>query len=196
MITAASARELYSYDPETGFLTNKKRRRGVRSGARAGRVRRDGYRSVIVNHAEILEHRLIWLIFHGQFPQQQIDHINRIRWDNRIANLRDVSGAENLLNRDCATPPAWFVSSRFKACTGLYHVKWRKRTKGHNREFQVGVFRTKEEADVAAAYTRQAVKRLWPDKPTSRAQLLALIRREIGSNSALHKKPDPKGRKG
>lgn len=35
-------------------------------------------------------HRLIWELEHGSRPEQ-IDHINRIRWDNRLENLRPAS---------------------------------------------------------------------------------------------------------
>ncbi|TNE46886.1 MAG: HNH endonuclease [Sphingomonadales bacterium] len=43
-------------------------------------------------------HVAAWAIYHGAFPEQQIDHINRIRTDNRISNLRDVSHISNCKN--------------------------------------------------------------------------------------------------
>lgn len=44
------------------------------------------------------EHRLIWLLMYGYMPEQDIDHINGVRDDNRLANLRECSRSFNLLN--------------------------------------------------------------------------------------------------
>jgi hypothetical protein len=43
-------------------------------------------------------HRIIWVLTHGKWPDGVIDHINRVRDDNRIENLRDVSVGENARN--------------------------------------------------------------------------------------------------
>ena len=48
----------------------------------------------------ILAHRAAWVIYHGEWPNGQLDHINRNRADNRIANLRSVTSSENAQNRD------------------------------------------------------------------------------------------------
>jgi hypothetical protein len=42
--------------------------------------------------------RLAWLYVHGEWPKNQIDHINRLRDDNRLVNLRDVTHTENCNN--------------------------------------------------------------------------------------------------
>jgi HNH endonuclease len=44
-------------------------------------------------------HRAAWVIVHGEWPKGEIDHINRVRSDNRLSNLRVVSHAENCQNR-------------------------------------------------------------------------------------------------
>jgi hypothetical protein len=43
--------------------------------------------------------RLAWLYIHGESPENQIDHINRVRDDNRLANLKDVTSSENNNNK-------------------------------------------------------------------------------------------------
>lgn len=88
-----------------------------KKGEIAGSKRKDGYRKVIINKHAYLSHRIIWLMFHGEFPRHQIDHINGIRDDNRIENLRDVNSSENNKNKA--------MDSRNS--TGVAGVYWFKR---------------------------------------------------------------------
>lgn len=67
--------------------------------ARAGTLDKNGYRYISLLGKRYPEHRLIWCLVHGQFPDGDIDHINQIRDDNRLENLRVVSKAENARNR-------------------------------------------------------------------------------------------------
>jgi hypothetical protein len=85
--------ETFIYIPETGQLINKK------SGQVEGRINSNGYLMVYFNGRNYRIHRLVYCMFHGHLPKQQIDHINRIKTDNRIANLRDVPCIENTRNR-------------------------------------------------------------------------------------------------
>lgn len=62
-----------------------------------------GHRQVGVTHPTlgrvlVLEHRLVWLLTHGEAPPPIIDHINRVPFDNRPSNLRAVTQAENFKN--------------------------------------------------------------------------------------------------
>ena len=104
VITADQVRELLHYDPSTGVLTWKERGDNPqwssrRAGKRAGSVNRKQYRAIKAFGKMYQGHRLIWLIMTGDWPAQQIDHINGIRDDNRWVNLREVSNTENLKNR-------------------------------------------------------------------------------------------------
>ena len=56
-------------------------------GKKAGSFATKGYRVVVINKKTYKEHRLVWLYHYGHMPKDQIDHINRIRDDNRIENL-------------------------------------------------------------------------------------------------------------
>lgn len=82
---------LFSYDPETGFV--------MRNGKRVGYLNGRGYREVCGNYIKVMEHRLAWRLYHGDWPTKEIDHINRCRADNRICNLRHASRFENGSNR-------------------------------------------------------------------------------------------------
>lgn len=58
-----------------------------------------GYRIVMVGGKEYRAHRMAWFLTHGKWPEGDIDHINRVRDDNRLVNIRDVTRSENLRNR-------------------------------------------------------------------------------------------------
>jgi outer membrane protein assembly factor BamB len=100
-LTAKVARSLLSYDRDTGELRWRVRPvANIPAGTIAGRVNGSGYWQTNVRGRKYSNHRLAWLIVTGEWPKGQIDHVNRIRSDNRFCNLRDVSGSENCLNRD------------------------------------------------------------------------------------------------
>jgi len=92
-------RRLLAYSPETGAITWKLGRRGVRVGAEAGSINALGYRQVMVGGRQYLAHRLAYALHYGEWPAGEIDHMNQARSDNRIANLRVVTTAGNAQNR-------------------------------------------------------------------------------------------------
>jgi len=98
-ITAKHVREMFDYNPEDGHLRWKKRAaRRVVIGAIAGSLR-GGYRVVMVHGRHCYAHRLIWLWVHGEWPMVMIDHINGIKDDNCLLNLREATRSENLANQ-------------------------------------------------------------------------------------------------
>jgi len=99
MLTQSRLKEVLSYDPETGkFVRKVSRSNSVKVGSVAGTLSPLGYTQIRVDGKRYLAHRLAWLYTHGYFPENQIDHLNGIRNDNRIKNLREVSNACNLQN--------------------------------------------------------------------------------------------------
>jgi hypothetical protein len=105
MMTLEKCKRLFSYDPLTGVFTHRARRQGVKHGARAGRPKDGGYRSIEMKGIKkgrivrIREHRLAWAFVHGDWPEMALDHINGVKDDNRIANLRLATTAQNNMNR-------------------------------------------------------------------------------------------------
>ena len=99
---------------------------------------------------KLLAHRAAWAIYYGKWPDGVLDHINGVRYDNRIKNLRDVSVVENVKNS----------ATRSDSSSGVVGVVWhRTRSKWMVRvgkEF-VGYFCDLEEAKVAR---REAASRL------------------------------------
>lgn len=143
MISLERVRQLLSYDPETGVLTwlEDRNERNPRKGIRAGTVRSDGYRSIIIERKWYAEHRLIWFHYHGYWPAHTIDHINCKPADNRIENLREATISQNLANRrGRRTFPKGVV---------LTNGAWVAHIRCAGRVFYLGRFKTAEEAGLA-----------------------------------------------
>ena len=101
MLNQSILKEYFSYNEHTGELTwIKKPSKKIVINTRAGSDNtKTGYRTIYFMGKNYQEHRLIWEWYYGYTPTHQIDHINHIRNDNRISNLRQVTIAENARNR-------------------------------------------------------------------------------------------------
>lgn len=62
-----------------------------------------GYMTGKIFNVNYKAHRIIWVIENGRWPECEIDHINGIRDDNRIVNLRCVTKSENARNSKMRT---------------------------------------------------------------------------------------------
>lgn len=93
-------KELLDYDGDTGYFIWREDRSGLaKKGVIAGGINSDGYRLISVDSVSYKAHRLAWLYATGYFPKNLIDHINGIRDDNRICNLRLATDRINGRNR-------------------------------------------------------------------------------------------------
>lgn len=92
-------KQYLSYDPETGHFTWIKSSclRPI-SGTRAGYKKTNGYIGISLFGKHMLAHRAAWAVSYGYWPQSEIDHINRVKSDNRLCNLRLASRQENASN--------------------------------------------------------------------------------------------------
>ena len=93
-------RSLLSYDPETGIFrwigrSGKRINVGDVAGSRRGKAK---YFQIGIDGIVIYNHHLAWFVTHGEWPARNLDHANRDKGDNRIANLRLVTQGQNLLN--------------------------------------------------------------------------------------------------
>ena len=143
-LTQARLKELLSYDPATGvFVWIKARARQVLVGSVAGTVGERGYRRIIIKGKNYRAHRLAWLYVYGEWPDSELDHINRDKLDNRISNLRIVTRSENLQNTDIrknntsGTKGVWLNKIR---------QKWVASVTINNKYKHLGHFDTIEEA--------------------------------------------------
>lgn len=154
-ITAAQVREVLDYEPVTGNLVWRKPvSRSVKVGDIAGTTKDNGYMQVRVGGRKYYAHRLVWLHVHGCWPSE-IDHINGVRSDNRIANLRDIAHAENCQNIRQRKP-----SNK----VGLLGVdrrkgsgKYRAAIKLDDKQIHIGHFSTAEDAHAAYVAAKRQI---------------------------------------
>lgn len=136
-ISIDDLRRRFRYNRKTGALTWKI---GPLKGMRAGSIQPDGYRRVYVGGARQMYSGVIcFAIAHGRWAHPEVDHKNRIRDDDRFANLREATRAENVANRS-----AWASSGH----AGIYRdgKKWRATRMQHGHRVYLGRFATADDA--------------------------------------------------
>ena len=139
------AKELLNYNPDTGVFTWKVSKRGVKFGAKAGTISSHGYVRIKVAGKILSSHRLAWYFIHNEFPNI-IDHINGVKDDNRIINLRSCTQAENMRN----TGKQNNNTSGYKGVSWSNEKrKWRVQIYTNNKNKHLGYFDSAKEASEA-----------------------------------------------
>ena len=98
MLTQKRLQFFFTLDMRNGKLVRNFKCGRAPAGTSSSYTDKDGYLCVAIEGKLYRAHRLVWLYVHGKFPKGDIDHINRIKDDNRIKNLRDVTRSENKQN--------------------------------------------------------------------------------------------------
>jgi hypothetical protein len=120
ILTQEELKSQLHYDPDTGIFTRTKTLTNCcKIGDVAGSKLNNGYIIIRVLNKKYLAHRLAWLYMTGNFPSQTIDHINRIKDDNRLCNLRHADQSHNNLN----------VCKNVSNTSGYKGVNWNKNRK-------------------------------------------------------------------
>lgn len=153
-ITQKYLKQVLHYDKDTGVFTWKvSNSNRVKAGNQTGHKKQaEGYTRIAINTKLYYSHRLAWLYEYGEFPIDQIDHVNHDRADNRIANLREVNNYLNSRN----------ISKRKTNTSGFNGVSWNKRDKTWLAEIIVngnkiflGYFKDKNEAICARLHANR-----------------------------------------
>jgi hypothetical protein len=132
MITQFDLQRILSYDPSTGVFTwiNPTSNR-VRLNDVAGCLGDDGYLKIQLMGNRYKSHRLAWLYCHGEFPEFELDHIDGVRVNNQLSNLRLATSKQNKEN----------VKLKITNTTGYRGIHWDKSRQKwlahitHNRKF-------------------------------------------------------------
>lgn len=119
LMSVGDIRDLIDYNPETGVLTAKVNFSGRQAGSVIGSQTWQGYYAFSLFGKKCFAHRLAWLLHYGEWPSQPIDHINGIKTDNSIRNLRLCSLSQNQFNKP----------TQKNNTTGVKGVYWNKRDK-------------------------------------------------------------------
>lgn len=107
---------------------------------------------IFIDKKAYLAHRLAWLYVHGTFPANDIDHINGVRHDNRIENLRDVPRVVNAHNRNRAN------KNNSHGRLGVYKVRhrWVAQLGAKGARRYLGIFDSAVEAEAAYLAAKEA----------------------------------------
>jgi len=146
VITQSELKEVLNYDAETGLFTwiktSKMSRR--KPGDVAGGTNSEGYRQIGVLSRYYFAHRLAWLYVHGEWPPGCIDHINGIRTDNSMCNLRVVSVRENNFNIRAIRAKSGHIGV-YQKSQGSFFAS----IKADGKHRGLGSFKSAEEASIA-----------------------------------------------
>lgn len=156
--TPETLRQLLRYEPETGKLywrpiaSAVSKRDRCWNGKYAGKEaitsdNGNGYRvGRLQGYRKMYAHRTVWALVHGHWPEHDIDHINGIRDDNRLNNLRQATRSENMMNTPAHRDNASGVKGVFW-CT--QKLKWSARITVEGNPSHLGYFSTKDAAGQA-----------------------------------------------
>lgn len=140
-------RRYMSYDPSTGKLRWKEKpNRNLAEGKEIGKENSWGHLCFGFRGRTWMVHRVAWFLYYGRWPEYQIDHINRVKTDNRIENLRDVP--QNINQQNQGNPhrnnKAGFLGVTLRGDGRPNPYRAAIKTNGKN--FNLGSFATAEEA--------------------------------------------------
>jgi len=144
--TVEKLRELLAYDADSGILIWRVNiGRKIKAGSHVGHLNSRGYVQTNVNGVTYKAHRLALAIFYGLWPDGQVDHINGIKSDNRIKNLRVVSECINHQNLRRAN-----VRNKVGLLGVSAHGKgWRAQIELNGKTHHIGTFSSSQVAHLA-----------------------------------------------
>lgn len=141
-LTQAEVKERLSYDPLTGKFT------WLETGKEAGTPDANAYLRLYIKGKSYLAHRVAYLYMYGEWPKEQIDHVNHKPWDNRLVNIRPASRFQNAQNMRPRQKPE---GSKYKGVRWDQKAQaWCASIQANNRRYRIpGFFKSAYEAHQA-----------------------------------------------
>jgi hypothetical protein len=165
LAAARAAADQILYTPLTGEMiwlpkigTDQETRRWNSRYAmkQAGCISERGYVRVVIlingKKKAIQAHQLAWFICNGELPQGEIDHINHVKHDNRLSNLRDVSRSTNQRNKPM---PRNNTSGFVGVVRSRGRDKWEAFGRDNGKRVYLGLFDAPEQAAQVAKEFRR-----------------------------------------
>ena len=122
----------YFYNSETGLVYS-------RLNKLVKTINKEGYNMIAIRYKNktknLCAHQFAWYCIYNEIVEE-IDHINGIRNDNRICNLRAVTRSQNQWNRKTAKGYTWFKINN----------KWRAQIYLNSKKIHLGYYNTEQEA--------------------------------------------------
>lgn len=153
MLTPDRIREVLHYDEPTGNLLWKITKSATApAGSIAGSLNAKGHVNIQIDKTLTTAHQIVFLLHHGYLPAE-IDHIDRDKTNNRIANLRPCTSSQNkgniaLLRNNVSGYRGVSLNKR----SGKYHAQ----IKINGKQTYIGRFVLPE--DAARAYNTAAME--------------------------------------
>ena len=142
-ITQEHLKSLLTYDRDTGEFRWRLKRPRCTPGNIAGTPSYHGYTIIKLNGVSYKAHRLAWLYETGDWPASELDHINRVRGDNRISNLRLATRFSNCQNR---VKSKTAYSKHIGVSRSFNGKRWRAYIDFNGKRRALGVFDTETQA--------------------------------------------------
>ena len=141
MLTQERLKQVLHYNPDTGAFTRLNDSPKSKKGSIVGYTNGRGWLRVKIDGKHYKLHRLAFLYMEGNFPPDEVDHINDVRSDNRWCNLRKATKSQNRVN----------MKSGGDSSTGYRGVKpylwgYRATVVKDYGKYHSGVFETAREA--------------------------------------------------
>lgn len=169
-LTQSYLKECLTYDPDTGIfvwntrpLSHFKNSHGMNT-FNAQLANKEtvykgnrGYFMISLNKRLYLAHRLAFLYMEGYFPENDVDHIDRDKSNNKWSNLREVSTQCNMQNCNLSK------ANKSGVC-GVYWSRWDNKwiatIRVAGKAIYLGRFVNFEDA-VMARYQEEVNNPLW-----------------------------------
>lgn len=151
-------KSLFKYDPDTGLIYWIAKGKGMIKKKAAGTFLSNGYVGICIGSKRLFAHRIAWALHNNEWPKDQIDHINGIRTDNRISNLRQATNSQNGKNLKLSKANKSGVKG---VCYETFTKRWKASIRVDRKCISIGRFANIEDAIQARKLAEQKYFKEW-----------------------------------